>query len=841
MSLAISPDWPRLRALFESLAGLPTSDQQAELARLPDPPDLVDRLRAMLDADGDRRLRTDLAAQAPALMSQAVHEHDRTSLIGTRLGPWRVLEEIGRGGMGEVYRACRDDGRYRAEVAVKIVARTIDGDRFRNERQTLARLDHPQIARLLDGGECADGRPYLVMDFVRGLPIDRHCAAALPTEDWLGRCRLLLAAARAVEHAHARAVLHRDLKPDNLLVDTTGQVRLLDFGVAKLLDDEGAGTDATCARYFTPKYAAPEQLAGETATTATDVYALALILHELLTGRHAFAGAQTDGNEGIARRMLAGAAPTPLRRALPQAGRDSRLRDLEAVLNKALRREPDQRYASAAAFADELQAILDDRPVQTRTATGRERCLRWLRNHRLAAASLALGVGGLLFGSAAAWWQAHTARVQRDAAIVAADRAERIAGFLTGVFQAPQPIQARGRELSARDLLDRGRQELATGLNEQPALRQHLQAVIANTYRSLGLYEPAESLLREALADGESAALLLELGWLQAFQARYEEAAELLTRAVELARDEADDTLLIKASTRLVTPLINLQRLDQAESAIEAALSALARQPRPEDDERLAPLYDLQASVAFNRGQLERAEYLYEQAMAAFSRNGGPEHPGVAMAHQNLATLALHRHDFVAAERGYRQAIAIARSHYGVDSDQIAMPMRGLTLALRRQGRFDEALDSARETARIRAAWSGDDHPEALDAGLDALELAILLGQSHRDELAKLEVMIAPLPDDHSRVCRLVSLRELSAAAPDSTRATAAAKCLHRAHGTVRATAELAVARASRFRGPISLPDDPDRNVEALIAALVPPDPALLRAHQTLLTSLPAR
>jgi len=796
-------EWKRLRAHFDALCELPADAREAALQALDDTPELIERLRHMLAADTGKRLAEHVVEQAPAIASlvaaalDGVKEQD---WIGQRLGPWRILSLAGTGGMGHVFRARRDDGRFQAEAAIKIVSSRFDAARFVQERAVLARLQHPGIARLLDGGECPDGRPFLVMEFVDGQPIDRYCAAQeLPP---MARLRLVLSAARAAAYAHARAVLHRDLKPDNILVDANGRVSLLDFGVAKLLDADTVDPGLTSARYFTPHYAAPEQLAGEPATTATDVFSLALVLYELLAERHPFADESSAGTGGLSRRVMTGEA-IPLGRALRQRGGKvalpgNALRDLDAVLGKALQRDPQQRFASMDAFADELERILSDQPVFTRAASATERAWRWTRRHRLASSGIALGLLGIGLGTALALWQAREAGLQRDAALLEATRAERVAAFLSDVFRAPNPAQSRGSDVSARDLLERGRERIGQELSDDPVLRLRLQRVIADTYRSLGDFDPAESLLREALASAgleSKGELLSDLGWLHAFQGRFEESASRLQEAVELLRAEPREHALINALQRLATPLINLDRLDEAEAAASEALELLAQQPHPDLAQRVS-LQGLLAGVAFNRGHLDEAEQRYRESLETNRELHGPRHTGVAVTLNNLATVAFRQGELERASDLYREAIAMQREFFGLDNAQVASPMGSLGLALRRLGHGEAALTTMREAGAIFSTWSGKAHRDALAARLDAAELAVLLERDARDELDYLTEHGEGIAAGSVADCRRGLLAELMAPEPDLSTAKHWIDCLdeQQAPIAVRAQARLMLA-----------------------------------------------
>ncbi|MBK8287114.1 MAG: serine/threonine protein kinase [Ahniella sp.] len=435
-------DWRAVRALFDTICDLPAKQRQEVIDASGLGPQGLDLLQSMLDADA----RSDIGENVHAHAPQVVEAMAQDSRIGSLVGAWRIEALIGVGGMGRVYRAHREDGCYEGLAAIKFVAEAANPGFFAHERHVLARLTHPGIARLLDAGEDAQASPYLVMEYIAGSSIRDHCRAI---GDARARIAVVRAAAQAIAHAHAQLVLHRDLKPANLMVDTQGQVKVLDFGVAKLLDRTSADPQQTAARYFTLRYAAPEQIAGEPTGTGVDIYALALILYELLADEHPFA-AQPQTGRSLAERVLAGDA-TPLRRCLASrndpmlAGfAPDRARDLEAVLARALSRDPSARYASVMEFADELGRVLDDLPVLARAGTAAATLARLARRHRVAMALGTFALLSLAVLSLVAVWQAERAARERDLSQHEAVRAERIADFLTGLFEASQPLRNQG-------------------------------------------------------------------------------------------------------------------------------------------------------------------------------------------------------------------------------------------------------------------------------------------------------------------------------------------------------------------------------------------------------------
>ena len=418
-------------------------------------------------------------------------ESSPTEMTDTRVGPWRLLDEIGRGGMGTVFLAERADGEFEQRAALKLLRPAIATDealrRFEQERQILAGLTHPGIARLLDGGRTADGHPYLAMELVDGLPIDRYCREReLTVRD---RLAVFLQVCHAVDHAHRHMVVHRDLKPSNIIVSAQGEVKLLDFGIAKLLQtDLSPGTPAmthTVARVLTPEYASPEQIHGPTVTVASDVYQLGLLLFELLTDRRA--------------QPLRDASPIEIERlvcdtllARPSAVVDDPRRarllrgDLDSIVQQAVRKAPEERYASVERLIDDVERHLSGKPVVARGDTLAYRAGRFVRRHRLSVAAAAVAVVLLVAWAVTATLQARTIARERDRARAEAVKAEQVKDFVLRLFQNADPSAARGETLTARELLDRGWAGIEAELAGQPAVQAELLTTVGEIYRELG-------------------------------------------------------------------------------------------------------------------------------------------------------------------------------------------------------------------------------------------------------------------------------------------------------------------------------------------------------------------
>jgi serine/threonine protein kinase len=484
--------WAAAQQLFEAALALPDEARPAYVNGAAADADLAALVRGMLAADAEERAGAGLAG----VVSRAVEEVTaaRATPLVERLGPYRIASMLGEGGMGAVYLAERDDDEFLQQVAIKVVRGLLDPERvrqFRNERQILAWLEHPNIARLLDGGTTDDGLPYLVMEHVQGVPIDRHCdAVRLNIAD---RLRLFLTVCGAVSHAHRSLIVHRDIKPSNILVTTAGVPKLLDFGIARLALDGAAvesGITRAGGRMMTPDYASPEVVRGGHVTTSADVYALGVLLYELLTGRRPLRFATMSSVEiervvchvepPVASRAavedVAAAGGSATERAAARRTTPAKLAgelhgDLDAILATAMAKEPGRRYPSVDAFAADLQHYLAGRPILARPATWAYSASRFVARHRWAVAA---GVAFVLVVSAAALVlsvQAARLAEERDRTARERDTAQQVVGFLTGLFEVSDPDTAAGASVTARELLDRGAERIDSELTGQPVVQ----------------------------------------------------------------------------------------------------------------------------------------------------------------------------------------------------------------------------------------------------------------------------------------------------------------------------------------------------------------------------------
>jgi eukaryotic-like serine/threonine-protein kinase len=789
--------------------------------------------------DADLRREVEALLDAHDLAEAAFEPPGREPSAERRIGPYRVLRELGRGGMGVVYLADRDDGQFRRRVAVKLLRAAPDADelhrRFLAERQILASLNHPYIAQLLDGGITDGQMPYLVMEYVDGVPITTFC-----DRHRLGireRLRLFQDVCAAVHHAHQNLVVHRDLKPGNVLVTGRGEVKLLDFGIAKLLNPVLGPADApltrTEFRVMTPEYASPEQVRGEAITTASDVYALGVLLYELLTGRSPHA---PDGDSGqvLARRVADHDPQRPSSVVTRGGGEDGdddtaealatardtsveRLRrmvrgDLDAITLMALRQEPGRRYGSAELLSQDVQRFLDRMPVLAHRGSRAYRFGKLVRRHRIAAGAAVLVAASLVGGTAAATWQAAEARREQRLANAARAEAEAVTQFLIGLFEASDPVEARGDAITARELLDRGVAR-AEALDGEPHVQAGMFQVIGRVYASLGLYDPAQTLLERSAALREAqhgprapeiSPALTDLALVLRSRGEFDSAQAVLQRVLEADRRLADRTEAARTGTlyelsrtavsrgdlaaaeRWARELVDLRRIvlgprhpltvqglaqlgsvlrergeyRAAEGVLREAVQA--RTAAGTGPEGAADVLLLAELLVIELGEPQEAEGLFLQALSMASTSPRPAEGQMVRALGGLARVLEQRGDHAAAEQRLREAVDVRRRTYGDDHLEVASGLAHLAGFLDRTGEIARAEATFREVEAMEARVLGRDHPRR--AGT-LTALGHLLNRRGRleDADAVLEeataIRVARLGPDHPLVARTLRRR----------------------------------------------------------------------------------
>ncbi|MEM1178588.1 MAG: serine/threonine-protein kinase [Acidobacteriota bacterium] len=773
--------WQRAQALFTEALDVEPAARAGFLEGECGDAELVAEVLSLLAAhDGDGALEIE-----SSLVSDDGPAPD--PLIGTQLGPHRLIRRLGRGGMGDVYLGERWDEQYRQRVAIKLVRPGLGGDlasRLRTERQILARLDHPRIAPLLDGGVSADGRPYLVMPFVDGLPLTDYCQRRRPTVEQ--RLRLFLQVLEAVHFAHLHLVVHRDLKPGNILVTEGGDVKLLDFGIAKLLDprafDLATAVTRTEQRLMTPEYAAPEQIRGEAITTATDVYTLGVVLYELLAGQRPHrvtgrapadverlvcqtvprrpslavggedGGAPADGERPDTATVEARSAE---RRTTPAKLRRRLRGDLDNIVMMALRHEPSRRYPSVEAMAEDLRRHLDGRPVTARRDTASYRLGKFVRRHRLAvAAAVAVMLLTLAFGVTTAIQlarvaeQAQALEAERDRVRLEEEKARRVKGLVGDLFKAMDPDEPGG---SSSERLQVASDRLVADLADEPELQAELMDEVLTIYSNLGLYDAGVELATKSLEvrrrvfpeqDPAVAWGLLRLGEAYFLSSRFAEAEEFYREALALQRATLgpDHVDVARSLMRLSRLYRSGQNPGQSIAVAQEALDIL----RAHYGEWHGDVGDawLHLALAQRYGpEPESAAPLLRRALDVQRATLGPEHPNVAWTLSTLAVSLVDGGELEEAETRLQEALQIQRRRYRDDHPDLSRTHLQLGRLYLARGELAKSEMSFREALTVRRRSLGDGHSATAAAMTQLARVLVRQGRFAEAEALLLEAL----------------------------------------------------------------------------------------------------
>lgn len=631
------------------------------------------------------------------------------SLEGQRLGPYRILRKLGSGGMGDVYLAERADEEYQQQVAIKLVRSGVFSpqvqSRLRTERQILAKLQHPNIARLLDGGRASDGTPYLVMEYIDGEPIDTYCdRRRLSLED---RLQLVRTVCAAVHYAHQNLIVHRDLKPSNILITPDGVPKLLDFGIAKLLDTRHSPQTLAVThmdyRVLTPAHASPEQVRGDVITTSSDIYVLGVLLYELLTGKRPFqlAGASLSDMEriicdqeaaapsaavartaqespGLLAEIAAHRSTSPIRLQKQLRG------DIDNIVGMSMRKDVERRYSSAEQLATEIDRHLTGQPVLATSDTWHYRARKFVRRHAVAVTASVAAVITLAAFATVTFVQSKRIAYERDIATAERSRAEQVSSFLVELFELSDPSRSRGNQVTARELLDIGARRVDLGLADQPETRATLLGTIGSVYQSLGLYADSVKLLEEALETRirlhgprhpQVAAALAALGGALCDRGQLEACEQRLKAALDMQRDLLGQT------------------------AVEIGPTLMAH-----------------AHLAQMRGALDQAERYYNESLDIYRHHRQERTPDASSVMNELAGLYSYRGQYDQAATMYRAALDIDRQVLGNDHPHVGMHIQNLALTLHLQGKLDQAEPLYAESMQILSKVLGERHPQTLDA-----------------------------------------------------------------------------------------------------------------------------
>ena len=660
---------------------------------------------------------------------------------GTVIGPYHLLQRIGEGGMGEVWLAEQKQP-VRRRVAVKLIKAGMDTRevvaRFESERQALALMDHPAIAKVFDAGSTPEGRPYFVMEYVAGLPITDYCDKhkLSPRQ----RLELFILVCEGVQHAHQKAIIHRDLKPSNILVselDGKPMPRIIDFGVAKATSQRlSAGTMYTRVGSIigTVGYMSPEQAnsEGEDIDTRTDVYSLGVVLYELLVGVLPFDFAKLAYDE-ILRRLREEDAPRPSTKLRTLGGESAitaqnrgtdfptltrQLRgDADAIALKALEKDRARRYATPSDLAADIGRYLRNEPVTARPASVWYRTRKYIRRHRVAVGVTATAALLLVAFAVTQTIELRRVRVERD-------RADRVTEFMTGMFKVSDPSEARGNDVRAREILDKASQDIDTGLAKEPELQAQMMDVMGNVYMSLGLYSKSESLLRRAIAIRRQALgadhpdtlkSMYDLAYVLNEDSKYSEAGKLARETVDVRRRvlgaQNHDTLASLAKLAFITQ--NEGHYAEAEKLDRNVLDVTKRVFGPQDQLYIDTLQQ-SAIVSAYQGKYADAENAFREILEINRRKLGPDSPRTLADTGNLASTLLYEQHYSEAEKLYRDVLTAMRRVLGPEHPRALLIAGNLALTLRNEQRYPEAEKLFRETLEIKRKKLGPENRSTL-------------------------------------------------------------------------------------------------------------------------------
>ena len=733
--------WDRAIKLFDQLADLGPDEQEKRLAELDLDSETEEELRSLLAADRhdgglldtparmldnvkhDSRSAeqgmeddTQISAEEPWGHPPGRGESDGESeegrgspFIGRQIGSWVLVEEIARGGSAIVFQARRVEEGFDQLAALKLLtlgALGTDHSRyFLRERDLLSRLKHPHIATLLDGGVAEDGTPYLVTELVDGEPLDRFCESRnLGLEE---RLDLFLQVCDAVAYAHRQLIVHRDLKPSNILADEEGGVRLLDFGIAKWLEQ---GDSTRSVPSFTPAYASPEQWAGELATTATDVYGLGLVLHLLLTGHQPPS-------------LLRLREPTGERLPAPsKISTDRRIdRDLDAIIAHATQTDPVDRYPDARALADDLKRWRAGHPTVARPAGHLERSLKFVRRHLLVVAACALAVVSLMTLAGVSLWQQQQTAQERDRAQKESETARATVALLRDFLSSADPTEG-DRDLTVLELLDAFKPRLET--IEDQEIRANLLFTYATTYRSLGLPDQSFEFLQKALAlqrkilgpqHADTILSTTDMALVEFERGHLDRAEEAGREALGPALEHLgpDHPVTLDSLDNLALVLVQQGRFAEGEALWRQALEARAR-VHGVDDSRTVTSKNGLAMALMSLGRLDEAEVLFSEALDQIRKSRGEDHFHTLTAINNLAFAQVMKSDYGTAVPMFRDLAERLDRVLGPDHPRAMASRSNLAAVLGRSGRHEEAEPLLRELVEQRSRILGPEHPDTL-------------------------------------------------------------------------------------------------------------------------------
>jgi serine/threonine protein kinase len=790
----IDSKWERLQELFSRAVDLTPAERDALVDKeTAGDPELREELLGLLACDTGRSTGPLTTALGAAL--DATTRDRRRALLGKVVGNYKLTSVLGHGGTGTVYLGERADRQYSAQVAVKIVdSATVQGDlgmRFRAERQILASLNHPNIARLLDAGETEEGQPYLIMEYVHGEPVDRFCDRQQLAVN--ARLELFLEICSAVQYAHQNLIVHRDLKPANILVTGEGKAKLLDFGIAKLLDVGEAASALALTRMndrlLTPEYASPEQILGRVVTTASDVYALGVVLYELLTGLRPYvvpgSASQLELERSICitdpqrpsfavRRALdAGpiegqstmAAIAMARQTNPDRLQRRLLGDIDAIVMRALRKEPEHRYGSIEQFAADIRRYLAREPVLARQGNWVYYSQRFVRRHTVGVTGGVTFVGFILAFAITMSIQRERIAEERDRATQESARAEKVSSFMLNVFAAAEPFNSYGEEVTARQLLDQAARSIQGDLGEQPEVRARLIEAIGRAYRRQGLTDRAVAYFEESLRirelaklprDARTGSILTEMAITLRQLGRFEDADRALTEALQISSSSGADKTLSGAQLFATLGQLELSRanVEQANKYLTQALQTTREIVGPRDPRVATILLDISNARSW-MDDIDGAERAAREAVSIYRETVDERHPDRVMADYLLARVLNLQGRTEEAAALYERTLTAQRLLFGNDGARVGDTMTELAQVRVNQGRLADAERLMNDALELSRKTRGDAHNMTGYLWTNLAQIHFKQGdlaKAESDVRTALDIFATTLPADHQYV-----------------------------------------------------------------------------------------
>ncbi len=734
-----SERWQKIGIIFEEALKLKEPERtEFLLDTCRDDSEMLAEVRSLIEAD------TNIPSVLKGQASDSIYIQSGKNYEGTIIGNYKIISQIAEGGMGSVFLAERADGQFEQKVALKLIKPGMNSNeiikRFQFERQILARLQHPNIARLLDGGLTEGNLPYFTMEYVEGDNIDIYCDKNnLSINE---RLKLFSEVCSAIQYAHQNLVIHRDLKPSNIIIKKDGTVKLLDFGIAKVFTEDNSFEQSALTRtgiyVMTPEYASPEQIKGESITTSTDIYSLGLILYQLITGEKAYEIKTKSPLE--LEKIICFTEPAKPSSAIKLLHTKDKFKaekiseahktnldkliktlsgDLDNICLMALRKEPERRYSSAEQFQQDIVNYLEGRPVSARQNTIIYRTRKFITRHKISVIS---AVSIFLMATLLTTFYTIQLKKERDKAQIEAQKAEEVSKFLTNIFKLSDPYQARGETITARELLDKGAQKINQELSDQPDVKATMLSLIGGVYTNLGLFDKSEPLLSEALeirkkvnSNGmEEAKSLRDLGQLYTYMGEYSKAETLLTKAVYIYKinsaKEDDNYGWILGDLAWVFK--SRGSYSKSDSLYQKAIEVLKKN-KANDNEDLLTMMNNFALELHEEGKYDEAETTFNETLRLQKKlYGDKPHPEISTTTYNLAELLRDRGKYDEAEKMFKTSLAMDMKLSGPENPDVAYSLQGLASVYKIKGNFEEAKKLFLKVLNMREKFLGENHPD---------------------------------------------------------------------------------------------------------------------------------